>query len=97
MAEKIIDAESVAEMLEVFMDKDTDKLLENIAELFGALALSIDKNTIEIAEKAMDALNASRDFEPVTLTGLIKALKDENVQKALGFLVKFAKEFGKRI
>ncbi|NOY11319.1 MAG: DUF1641 domain-containing protein [Archaeoglobi archaeon] len=100
-AERLIElANTLAPLLEtvsVFMDSETESVVNNLIEALGAVALSIDSNTIEIAEKMMDALNASRNAEPVTLMGLFRAMKDENVQKTLGFFVKFAREFGKRL
>ncbi|WP_457590797.1 DUF1641 domain-containing protein [Geoglobus sp.] len=100
-AERLIElASTLAPLLEtagVFLDSDTENVVNNLIEALGAVALSIDRNTIEIIENMMDALNSSRDFQPVTLMGLFRAMKDENVQKTLGFLVKFAQEFGKRL
>lgn len=50
-----------------------------------------------ITEAAAQALSESLNYDPVGLRDLLGALRDPNVQKTLGFLVKFAKEFGKRI
>ncbi|WP_456370680.1 DUF1641 domain-containing protein [Geoglobus sp.] len=87
----------LAETAGVFFDRETEEVVSNLIEALGAVALSIDRTTVEILENMMDALNASRDFQPVTMMGLLRALKDENVQKTLGFFVKFAQEFGKRL
>ncbi|AIY90728.1 DUF1641 domain-containing protein [Geoglobus acetivorans] len=81
----------------VFFDKETEEVVQNLIETLGAVALSIDSNTIRVVEAMVDALNASTEFTPVTLTGLIRAMRDENVQKTLGFCIKFAQEFGKRL
>lgn len=53
---------------------------------------------VDVTSKAGDALVASRETTPeVGLLGLLRALRDPDVQHALGFFTAFSKQFGRRL
>lgn len=68
---------------------------------FGALMDSgmLDPRAVALLGKAAGALIASRQqpLQPLGPFALFTALRDPDVQKALGFFVSFAKAFGKTI
>jgi uncharacterized protein YjgD (DUF1641 family) len=80
-----------------FMDVDVQEVVSRNLELLLSLALSVDDEVIQLVEKLLDALKKVKDFEPVGLTGSLKAIRDPDVQKSLGFLLAFAKNLGRDI
>lgn len=59
----------------------------------------LDPKAVSLLGSAADALIRSKEAQPQQLgpIGLLGALRDPEVQKALGFFMTFAKEFGKNI
>ncbi len=59
----------------------------------------IDPEAVGVVSSAANALVESRSktTEPVGLIGLMKAMRDPDLQYALGFLVSFGKHFGKNL
>jgi hypothetical protein len=58
----------------------------------------LDPNAVRLLGSAATALVKSQQAsEPIGPLGLLGALRDPDVQKALGFFLTFAKEFGKHI
>jgi uncharacterized protein YjgD (DUF1641 family) len=59
----------------------------------------IAPEAVGVVSSAADALVASRNQSTpqVGMFGLLKALRDSDLQRALGFLVLFGKEFGKNL
>ena len=84
-------------LLSEMYDENLQSRIENLIEAVAPCALNMDRKVGVISEAAAQALSESLNYEPVGLRDLLGALRDPNVQKTLGFLVKFAKEFGKRI
>ncbi|MEM2070800.1 MAG: DUF1641 domain-containing protein, partial [Archaeoglobaceae archaeon] len=82
---------------EEFLDKDTQEIAVKNIELLLSLAVSVDDETIKFVEKLVDAFKKSKDFKPTGITGALKALRDPDVQKALGFLLEFAKNLGNKL
>ncbi len=94
LVENLVD---VLTLLSEMYDENLQSRIENFVEAVAPCALNMDKRVGAVTEAAAQALSESLDYKPVGLTDLFKALRDPDVQKALGFLVKFAKEFGRRI
>lgn len=71
------------------------------SDSFDALLESgmIEPDTLEVLGSLGKALRVSRATspKPVGPLGMFSALRDPDVQKSLGFLLTFAKEFGKHI
>lgn len=82
---------------EEFLDKDVQDVLTKNLELILSLALSVDDEVISQVEKIIEAFKKTKEFEPVGITGALKASRDRDVQKALGFLLAFAKNVGRSI
>lgn len=58
----------------------------------------LDPESIEVIEKAGDALADSRKAPPeVGLFGLLRAMRDPDTRRALGFLTEFGKRFGREL
>ncbi|MDI9645711.1 MAG: DUF1641 domain-containing protein [Archaeoglobales archaeon] len=88
---------AIKKLPEEFLDKDTQEIAVKNIELLLSLAVSVDDETIKFVEKLVDAFKKSKDFKPTGITGALKALRDPDVQKALGFLLEFAKNLGNKL
>jgi len=82
---------------EEFLDKELREVVSKNIELLLSLALSVDDETIKMVEKLLEALKKAKDFSPAGLTGMLKAMRDPDVQRAFGFFLTFAKSFGSKI
>lgn len=82
---------------EEFLDKDVQDVLTKNLELILSLALSVDDEVISQLEKVVEAFKKTKEFEPAGITGALKASRDQDVQKALGFLLAFAKNLGRSL
>ncbi|WP_202318491.1 DUF1641 domain-containing protein [Archaeoglobus neptunius] len=87
----------IRKLPEEFLDEDVQDVATKNLELILSLALSVDDEMIQQVEKLIDAFKKTREFEPAGLTGALKALRDPDVQRALGFMLAFAKNLGKSI
>jgi len=84
-------------MSEDFLDEESAQIAMKNLELLLAFALSVDGNFTKTVEKALEALKECEKFEPAGLLDSLKALRDDDVKKAIGFILTFAKCFGKKI
>ncbi len=82
---------------EEMVEADVQDVLSKNLELILSLALSIDEEMIYRVERIVEAFKQARDFEPVGFTGAMKAMRDPEVQKALGFLLAFFKNLGRNL
>lgn len=82
---------------EEFLDKDVQDVLTKNLELILSLALSVDDEVISQVEKVVEAFKKTKEFEPAGITGALKVSRDQDVQKALGFLLAFAKNLGRSL
>lgn len=82
---------------EEMMEADVQDVLSKNLEIVLSLALSIDDEMIQRVEKIVEAFRQAKDFEPVGFTGAMRAMRDPEVQKALGFLIAFARNLGKNL
>jgi uncharacterized protein YjgD (DUF1641 family) len=59
----------------------------------------LDPEAVGVVSSAANALVESRNqtIEPVGLIGMMKALRDPDLQNAIGFLMSFGKQFGKNL
>lgn len=94
MSEMIL---GIKKIPEEFLDEDVQEMASKNMELLLSLALSVDDDMIRYVEKMIDAFKKTKDSEPVGITGVLKAMRDPDVQKALGFMIAFAKNLGKNI
>ena len=80
-----------------FLDEESTQIAMKNLELLLTFAISVDGNFIKTVEKALDALKECEKFEPAGLLDSLKALRDDDVKKAMGLILAFAKCFGKKI
>ena len=66
-------------------------------EMFFNLVISLDERTLKVVKRFLDAFEESMVYEPMGLMETMKSLRDPDVQKAIGFALTLAKNFGKRI
>ena len=85
------------EMSENILDEENAQVVMKNLELLLAFALSVDKNLIKTVEKALEALKECEKFEQAGIFDVLKALRDNDVKKAIGFILTFAKSFGRKI
>ncbi len=88
---------AIKKLPEEFLDENTQEIAVKNIELLLSLAVSVDDETIKFVEKLVDAFKKSKDFKPAGVTGALKALRDPDTQKALGFLLEFAKNLGSKL
>ncbi|MEM0503843.1 MAG: DUF1641 domain-containing protein [Archaeoglobaceae archaeon] len=91
-----------ASLIKIVQDSISDIVVDRTSEILSNLGLLSVKFT---NDRALALLNAIGDAicrcesepQPVGLIGLIRALRDPDVKKAIGILVNIAKELGKQI
>ncbi len=88
---------SFSKLPDELLDSETVEVAMKNIELLLTLALSVDERTIKTVENLIKAFKETEEFEAVGIAGSLKALRDEDVQKALGFLIAFAKNFGRKL
>lgn len=74
-------------------EEEMEKLIRNF-EVVVRVATKIDDRTLYLLENVVDALRHAKT-EEVKFFGIIRTLQDKDVRKSLGFLLNFAKIFGK--
>ncbi len=76
-------------------------LVGMVGRLGELLEPATDENTIAGLDKLLNAVAEASDPddppEKVGIMGLMKAVNDPDVQKALGFVIKLAKSLGKKL
>jgi len=92
--EALVDAIS---LLSVMHDDELQNRIENFVEAVTPCALNVDRRVGLVTEALAKALNESLEYSPAGIGDILRALRDPDVQKAIGFILKFLKEFGKRI
>jgi len=80
---------------EEFLDRDVQEVLSKNLELLLSFAMAVDDEMIIYIEKLIEAFKKTKDYKPAGFTGALKALRDPDVQKAIGFMLAFAKNLGK--
>ncbi|MEM0266821.1 MAG: DUF1641 domain-containing protein [Archaeoglobaceae archaeon] len=91
-----------ASLIKIVQDSISDIVVDRTSEILSNLGLLSVKFT---NDRALALLNAIGDAicrcesepQPVGLIGLIRALRDPDVKKAIGILLNIAKELGKQI
>ncbi|MEM0089378.1 MAG: DUF1641 domain-containing protein [Archaeoglobaceae archaeon] len=91
-----------ASLIKIVQDSISDTVVDRTSEILSNLGLLSVKFT---NDRALALLNAIGDAicrcesepQPVGLIGLIRALRDPDVKKAIGILLNIAKELGKQI
>ncbi len=89
-------------LIKIVQDSISDAVVERNMEMLSNIGLISTKFTSDRALKLFNALGdaicrCEREPEPVGLIGLMKALREPEVQKALGMLLNIARELGKNI
>ncbi|MET1124875.1 MAG: DUF1641 domain-containing protein [Archaeoglobaceae archaeon] len=89
-------------LIKLVQDSISDAVVERNMELLANLGLIATKFMSENALKLFNALGdaicrCEKEPEPVGVIGLMKALREPEVQKALGMLLNIARELGKNI
>jgi uncharacterized protein YjgD (DUF1641 family) len=91
-----------AAMIKIIEDTLSDEVIAKNAELLTNVGLILSKfsndNSLKLFNAIGDAIcRCSGEPEKVGFFGLIKALKDPEVQKTIGMLIKIARETGRSI
>ncbi|WP_290596061.1 MULTISPECIES: DUF1641 domain-containing protein [unclassified Archaeoglobus] len=81
------------DILSNLSEEEMEKLIRNF-EVVVRVATKIDDRTLYLLENVVDALRHAKT-EEVKFFGIIRTLQDKDVRKSLGFLLNFAKIFGK--
>ncbi len=81
------------ETLSNLSEEETEKLIRNF-EVMVRIATKVDDRTLQLLENVIDALRHAKT-EEVKFFGVLRSLQDRDVRKSLGFLLNFAKIFGK--
>jgi len=89
-------------LIKIVQDSISDAVVERNMELLSNVALISTKFTSDRALTLLNALGdaicrCEKEPEPVGFVGLMKALREPEVQKALGMLLNIARELGKNI
>jgi len=89
-------------LIKLVQDSISDAVVDKNMELLTNLVLISTKFTSDRALMLFNALGdaicrCEKEPEPVGLLGLIKALREPEVKKALGMLINIARELGKNI
>ncbi len=88
--------------IKIIQDSISDAVVDRNMEMLSNIGLISTKFTSDRALMLFNALGdaicrCEKEPEPVGLIGLMKALREPEVQKALGMLLNIAKELGKNI
>jgi uncharacterized protein YjgD (DUF1641 family) len=91
-----------AAMIKIIQDTLSDEVIAKNAELLTNIGLILSKfsneNSLKLFNAVGDAIcRCSGEPEKIGFFGLVKALRDPEVQKTLGMLIKIAKETGKSV
>ncbi|MFN3383526.1 MAG: DUF1641 domain-containing protein [Archaeoglobaceae archaeon] len=91
-----------ASLIKIFQDSISDTVVDRTSEILSNLGLLSAKFTNDRALALLNAVGdaicrCEKEPQPIGLIGLIKALRDPEVKKAIGMLVNIAKELGKQI
>ncbi|AAB90688.1 DUF1641 domain-containing protein [Archaeoglobus fulgidus] len=89
-------------LIKIVQDSISDAVVERNMEMISNIGLISTKFTSDRALVLLNALGdaicrCEREPEPVGMVGLMKALREPEVQKALGMLLNIARELGKNI
>ena len=85
------------EMAQATIDSEVEELITKDAEVLMSLGIILaDERTRKLVTALEEAL-LNLEYEPVGLMGLLKAMREPEVKKAVGFLVGFLREFGKKL
>lgn len=89
-------------LIKIVQDSISDAVVEKNMEMLTNIGLLSTKFTSDRALMLLNALGdaicrCEKDPEPVGLMGLMKALREPEVQKALGMLINIARELGKSV
>jgi uncharacterized protein YjgD (DUF1641 family) len=88
---------NLTKMPEELLDREIEDIATKNLELLLTLALSVDDDTVKFLNDLVDAFKEAKEFEPVGISGMLKAMRDPDVQKAIGFMLSFAKNLGKKL
>lgn len=66
-------------------------------EMLLKILLSIDEGVLKVTKRFIDAFEESMVYEQMGMMEAMKGLRDLDVQKAIGFALTLAKNFGKRV
>ncbi len=91
-----------AAFVKIIQDSISDAVVDRNMEMLANIGLISTKFTSDRALMLFNALGdaicrCEREPEPVGLVGLMKALREPEVQKAIGMLLNIARELGKNI
>ncbi len=89
-------------LIKIVQDSISDAVVERNMEMLSNIGLISTKFTSDRALILLNALGdaicrCEKEPEPVGMVGLMKALREPEVQKALGMLLNIARELGKNI
>uniref|UniRef100_A0A7C3RDU9 DUF1641 domain-containing protein n=1 Tax=Archaeoglobus fulgidus TaxID=2234 RepID=A0A7C3RDU9_ARCFL len=76
--------------------EEVEEITEKFEQLLKIL-LSVDERVLKVIKRFIDAFEESMVYEQMSIVEAMRALRDPDVQKAIGFALTLAKNFGKRI
>ncbi|WP_202320489.1 DUF1641 domain-containing protein [Archaeoglobus neptunius] len=76
--------------------EEVGEVAEKLETLVNLL-LSVDERVLKVIKRLIDAFEESMIYEPMGIMDAMKVVRDPDVQKAIGFALTLAKNFGKRI
>ncbi len=89
-------------LIKIVQDMISDSVVDKNAEMISNLGLLSAKFTNDRVLMLLNAIGdaicrCEKEPEPIGLMGLMKALREPEVQKALGMLINIARELGKSL
>ncbi|RLI79672.1 DUF1641 domain-containing protein [Archaeoglobales archaeon] len=87
----------LAEMTQESLDSEVEELITKDAEILMSLGIVLADDKTRKVVTALEEALLNINYEPVGLMGLLKAMREPEVKKAIGFLIGFLREFGRRL
>ena len=87
----------LAEMTQESLDSEVEELITKDAEILMSLGIVLAYDKTRKVVTALEEALLNINYEPVGLMGLLKAMREPEVKKAIGFLIGFLREFGRRL
>lgn len=84
-------------MAQASIDSDVEELITKDAEVLMSLGIVLADDKTRKLVTALEEALLNLEYEPVGLMGLLKAMREPEVKRAIGFLIGFLREFGRRL
>lgn len=84
-------------MVQASIDSDVEEMITKDAEVLMSLGIVLADDKTRKLVTALEEALLNLEYEPVGLMGLLKAIREPEVKKAIGFLIGFLREFGRKL